>query len=203
MRSIDVVANAGNASACRPHALKVAEKRLKLTELVLRCVICGAGALVAVLVGTDTEVMEIFTLEKRAKFTDMRSLLFLVIANGMAASYCLVQGLRCAVCLFGESGSLLLSKPLAWIIFSCDQVMAYVLLSAAAAATQSAALAETGQHEFEWMKLCNLYRKFCTQVGEGIVGSYVVSLSMIALSCVSAFNLFRLYGGKGKSISVW
>ncbi|CAN6479020.1 unnamed protein product [Victoria cruziana] len=176
------------------------ERRLKITELILRCVICGAGILAAVIVGTDTEVKEIITIENTAKFTDMGSLLFLVIANGMAASYCLVQGLRCAVGMFGEKGSLSLNKPLAWIIFSCDQVMAYVTLSAAAAATQSAALAETGQPEFEWMKLCNLYKKFCIRVGVGIFGSYVVCLSTIALSCVSAFNLFRLYGNKGKSI---
>lgn len=82
--------------------------------------------------------------------------------------------------------------------------MAYVTLAAVAAAAQSAAFGEFGQSELQWMKICNLYGKFCTQVGEGVVSSFVVSLSMISLSGLSAFNLFRLYGNnKGKSSGAW
>ncbi|KAL6009608.1 hypothetical protein ACLOJK_000036 [Asimina triloba] len=101
-------------------------------------------------------------------------------------------------------GSVLFNKPLAWAIFSCDQVVAYVTLAAVAAAAESAALAKLGQPELQWMRICNMYGKFCTQIGEGIVSSVVVSLSMIALSGVSAFNLFRLYGAnKGKCSGRW
>lgn len=45
---------------------------------------------------------------------------FLVVANAVAAAYSLVQGLRCVVCML--RGKVLFSKPLAWIIFSGDQV---------------------------------------------------------------------------------
>ena len=45
---------------------------------------------------------------------------FLVIANGIAAGYSLIQGLRCVVSMV--RGSVLFSKGLAWAIFSCDQV---------------------------------------------------------------------------------
>ncbi|XP_020977081.1 protein tesmin/TSO1-like CXC 3 [Arachis ipaensis] len=44
---------------------------------------------------------------------------FLVVANGLAAGYSLIQGLRCVVSLV--RGSVLFSKPLAWAIFSADQ----------------------------------------------------------------------------------
>ncbi|KAF8414240.1 hypothetical protein HHK36_002240 [Tetracentron sinense] len=184
----------GNVAVYHGSNLMVVDRRVRVVEVVLRGVICGLGVVAAVLVGFDTQVKEIFSIQKKAKFTDMKALVFLVIANGIAAAYSLVQGLRCVVSMV--RGSVLFKKPLAWAIFSCDQVMAYMMLAAVAAATQSALIAELGQQELQWMKICNMYGKFCSQVGEGIASAVVVSLSMVALSCISAFNLFRLYGGK-------
>ncbi|VVA30661.1 PREDICTED: CASP [Prunus dulcis] len=125
---------------------------------------------------------------------------FLVIVNGIIAAYSLVQVLRCVVSMV--RGNVLFSKPIAWIIFSGDQVMAYVSVAAVGAAAQSAVFAKLGQSELQWMKICNMYDKFCNQVGEGIASALLVSLSTVVLSCISAFNLFRLYGGnKSKSSS--
>nr|CAD1822675.1 unnamed protein product [Ananas comosus var. bracteatus] len=159
--------------------VKLVERRVKVAEVVLRCLICGLGVIAAALVGTDSQVRRIFSLEKRARFTDMKALVFLVIANGVAAA-------------------------LGMAIFSCDQMMAYVALAAVAAAAESAVLGQFGQAELQWMKICNLYSKFCTRVGEGIVSAFLVSISMVTISCISAFNLFRLYGpNKGKNSGSW
>lgn len=46
---------------------------------------------------------------------------FLVIANGIAAAYSFFQVLRCVVSMV--RGSVLFNKPLAWAIFSGDQVL--------------------------------------------------------------------------------
>lgn len=82
--------------------------------------------------------------------------------------------------------------------------MAYVTVAALAAAAQSAVFAKLGQPELQWMRTCNIYEKFCNQVGEGIATSVFVSLSAVIVSCISAFNLFRLYGGnKDKSSARW
>ncbi|XP_019052728.1 PREDICTED: CASP-like protein 2B1 [Nelumbo nucifera] len=204
----DVTVSPGNVPVYHKNNLEVIDRRVKVAEVVLRCMICGLGILAAVLVGSDTQVREIFTIRKKAKFTDMKALVFLLIANGIAAGYSFIQSLRCVVSVI--RGSLLVNKPLAWAIFSGDQVshlclrlrlscftlrvMAYVLMAAFAAAAQSSVIAEMGQPEWQWMKVCNLYEKFCTQAGEGMVIALVVSLSMITLSFISAFNLFRLYG---------
>jgi hypothetical protein len=48
---------------------------------------------------------------------------FLVIANGMAACYSLLQGARCLVSIL--TGGVLISRPMAWAIFSCDQASIY------------------------------------------------------------------------------
>ncbi|KAI4298796.1 hypothetical protein L6164_032313 [Bauhinia variegata] len=179
--------------------LKALDRRVRIVELVLRCVILGLGLLAAVLVGTDTQVKEIFSIQKKAKFTDMKALVFLVIANALVAGYSFIQGLRCVVSMV--KGSILFSKPLAWVIFSGDQVMAYMTVAAVAAAAQSAVIAKLGQPELQWIKICNMYGKFCNQVGEGIASALVVSISMVVLSCISAFSLFRLYGGSNTNKS--
>ncbi|XP_043689637.1 CASP-like protein 2B1 [Telopea speciosissima] len=182
----------GNVIVYHGSNLKVIDRRLRVAELVLRCVICGLGVLAAALLASDSQVRVIFSIQKKAKYTDMKALVFLVIANAMAAAYSFIQGLRCAVSMI--RGNILFNRTLAWIIFSGDQVMAYVTVAAIAAVAQSAVIGEFGQPELQWMKTCNIYQKFCNQVGEGIVSAAVVCLSMVTLSCISAFNLFRLFG---------
>ncbi|XP_050215234.1 CASP-like protein 2B1 [Mercurialis annua] len=202
MSYLGVGISPGNVPVYHGSNLKVVDKRVRLAELLLRCLICGLGVLSAVLISTDTQVKEIFSIRKTAKFTDMKALVFLVIANGIAAAYSLVQGVRCVICMV--RGSVLFNKPVAWVIFSGDQVMAYLTLAAVAAAAQSAAFAKLGQPELQWMKICTMYGKFCNQVGEGIASAMLVSVSMVVLSCISAFSLFRLYGtNKAKDCIRW
>ncbi|XP_073307282.1 CASP-like protein 2B1 [Primulina huaijiensis] len=189
--NVGVRPSPGNVPVYHGSNLKLIDRRVRLVELVLRCVISGLAILSAVLIGTDSQVKEIFTIQKEAKFTDMKALVFLVVADGLAAAYSLVQVLRCVVNMI--RGIVLFNKPLAWAIFSGDQVMAYVTLAAVAAATQSALFAKFGQQEMQWMKICSMYGKFCNQIAEGIASSLLVSLSMVVMSAISAFSLFRLY----------
>ncbi|KAL7103105.1 hypothetical protein ACP275_08G160600 [Erythranthe tilingii] len=126
----------------------------------------------------------------------MKALVFLVVANGITAAYSLAQVLRCVLSMI--RGRVLFNKPLAWAIFAGDQVMAYLTLAAVAAAAQSAVLAKLGQTALQWMSICNIYGKFCNQIGEGIASGLLVSLSMIVLSAISAFSLFRLYGDNNR-----
>ncbi|CAJ1941482.1 unnamed protein product [Sphenostylis stenocarpa] len=181
--------------------LKVLDRRVRIAELVLRGVSLGLGVLAIALVVTDSQVKEFFSFQKKAKFTDMKALVFLVVANGLTVGYSLIQGLRCVVSMV--RGNVLFSKPLAWLIFSGDQVMAYLTVAAVAAALQSGMIGKAGQAELQWMKVCNMYGKFCNQMGEGIGSAFVVSLSMVALSCISAFSLFRLYGANKNKHAGW
>ncbi|RYR33962.1 hypothetical protein Ahy_A10g048659 [Arachis hypogaea] len=47
-------------------------------------------------------------------------------------------------------------------------VMEYVTWAGATALLQSAVFAKAGQPEVQWIKVCNMYGKFCNQVGEGV-----------------------------------
>ncbi|GAA0172295.1 hypothetical protein Leryth_024632 [Lithospermum erythrorhizon] len=178
--------------------MNIIDGRVKLVELGLRVVIFGLSLLAALLIATDSQVKEIFSIRKKATFKDMKSMVFLVIANGIAAGYSLVQVCRCIVSIV--RGSVLFNKPLAWVIFSGDQLMTYVSLAAVAAAAQSSVFAKLGQSELQWMKVCDLYNKYCNKAGEGFASALIASLSMVVLSGISGFSLFRLYGdNKSKS----
>ena len=50
------------------------DRRMKVAEIILRCLICGLGLVAAVIVGTDKQVKRFFTFEKRARFTNMKAL---------------------------------------------------------------------------------------------------------------------------------
>ncbi|MED6219488.1 hypothetical protein PIB30_036269 [Stylosanthes scabra] len=201
MSYLGVGVSPGTVPVYHSKDLKMLDRRVKIAEVVLRCVIIGLGVLATVLVVTDTQVKEILSFQKKAKYTDMKALVFLVVANALAAGYSLIQGLRCVLSII--RGSVLFSKPLAWIIFSADQVMAYVTVAAVAASVQSAVFAKAGQPELQWIKVCSMFGKFCNQVGEGVACAVVVSLSMVVLSCISAFSLFRLYGANKNKNAGW
>lgn len=202
MSYLGVGVSPGNVPVYHGSNLKAVDRKVRIAELVLRCLICGFGVLAAVLIGSDTQTKEIFSIRKIAKFTDMKALVFLVVASGLAAAYSLVQVLRCVVSMV--RGSVLFHKPLAWAIFSADQLMAYLMLAAVAAAAQSSVFAKFGEPELQWMKICTIYGKFCNQVGEGVASAVFASISMVLLSGISGFSLFRLYGGnKGKSSGGW
>ncbi|CAN7061974.1 unnamed protein product [Brassica rapa subsp. trilocularis] len=174
--------------------MKINERKVRLTELILRCLVCALALVSAILIVTDTQVREIFTIQKKAKYTDMKALVFLVVVNGIAAAYSLVHVARCVAGMM--KGSVLFSKPLAWAIFSGDQqAIAYLTVAGLAAAAQSAAFAKLGQPELQWMKICTMYGRFCNQVGEGIGVALLASVGMVLISCISALGLFRLYGG--------
>ncbi|CAN8274922.1 unnamed protein product [Cochlearia groenlandica] len=172
--------------------MKLIDRRLRLTELLLRCSVTALSLLSLILVVTDTQVKLIFTIEKRAKYSDMKSLVFLVVANGIATVYSLLQSVRCLVGTM--KGTVLLRKSLAWAIFSLDQGMAYMSVAAIAAAAESGLIGKNGEEKLQWMKLCNMYGKFCNRMSGGAAIALFASIAMVFVSCISAFSLFRLYG---------
>ena len=74
MSYLGVGVSPGNVPVYHGSYLKVVDRGVRIAELVLRCAICGLAVLAAVLIGTDTQVKEIFTIKKEAKFTEMKAL---------------------------------------------------------------------------------------------------------------------------------
>ncbi|KAF8102884.1 hypothetical protein N665_0190s0005 [Sinapis alba] len=192
MSYLGVGISPGNIAVYHGGKMKLIDRRLRLTELLLRCSVTALAFLALIIIVTDTQVKQIFTIEKRAKYTNMKSLVFLVVANGIAAVYSLLQLLRCV--MGSMKGSVLFSKPLAWAIFSGDQAMAYMSVAAIAAASESGVIGIRGEEELQWMKVCNMFGKFCNRGAGGVASAMLASIAMVFVSCISAFSLFRLYG---------
>ncbi|KAF8661138.1 hypothetical protein HU200_057247 [Digitaria exilis] len=175
-------------------AVAVAERKVKLAELSLRAILCVLSALAAALVATDAQTKTFFSsYQKKATFRDMKAMVFLVFATAAAAAYSLLQAARC--CVTAARPPTARSRALAWCVFSCDQALAYVVLAALAAALQASVIAKRGQPELQWMEICGMYGAFCRQAGGGIASAVGAALAAALLAFVSAFNVFRLYGG--------
>ena len=74
MNYLGVGASPGTVPVYHSTDPKVLDRRVRVAELVLRCLILGLGILAAMLVGTDSEVHEIFSIQKKATFKDMKAL---------------------------------------------------------------------------------------------------------------------------------
>ncbi|KAH9305026.1 hypothetical protein KI387_009430, partial [Taxus chinensis] len=170
---------------------------LRRSEVLLRFGVVIMSFISALTVGIASQTERVVGLEKTAKFIFIKALIFLVTTEGILAGYSLLQGFRCVSGMY--KGSILTSKPLAWVIFSCDQMMTYISLAAAASAAESAYIAERGITELNWIKVCVYFKRFCFQTGGGVVMGFLAGVSMVVLSGMSAYNLFRLYGSNSRS----
>lgn len=81
------------------------------------------------------------------------------------------------------------------------QGVTYVLFSATMAALQGSLIAVTGVGSFQWSKVCNIYTRFCVQVGGSLICGIAASLAMAVVSSLSAYRLFRLYPSVARSAS--
>ncbi|PAN21155.1 hypothetical protein PAHAL_3G445800 [Panicum hallii] len=169
-----------------------AERKVRVAELALRALLCGLAALAAALVATDAQTRTFFSFQKKATFRDMKAMVFLVVATGVAAGYSLLQAARCCCCGLQPTSR----RALAWCVFSCDQALAYAVLAALAAALQASLIAKRGQPELQWMGICAMYGAFCRQAGGGLASAVGAGVAAVLVAFISAFNLFRLYGDK-------
>ncbi|KAI3892593.1 hypothetical protein MKW92_037011 [Papaver armeniacum] len=162
-------------------------------EILLRIVSIVALVITSCLVALDTETELVFgVLHRKATVKDLDALGILVIVEAVAAGYNFIQLFRC----FLITTSFKTSPKLAWLCFLLDQIAAYVSFATNSAAAQASLLAITGANVFQWLKLCNIYTRFCFQIGGSLFCGFVASLLMAGISSISAFNLFRHYSTK-------
>ncbi|XP_021277494.1 CASP-like protein XL3 [Herrania umbratica] len=170
-------------------SIQKAEAFLRLCAILLL-------VLTACLVGFDSQTKVIFYVEKKASFKDLRALIGLVYITSLAAAYNLVQ-LSCYSFSTRCKGSSLQSyKYLAWLRYVLDQAAVYVVFAGNFAAFEHSLLVVTGEENFQWMKWCNKYTRFCFQIGGSLLCGFVASLIMVFIASISAFNLFRLFSPK-------
>ncbi|XP_054807373.1 CASP-like protein 2C1 [Prosopis cineraria] len=162
-------------------------------EICLRLSAILVLVLTACLVAFDSQTKVILYITKKATYNDLEALKILVYVTSAAAVYNLLQ--ICKHFVSGYSGGKYNGYLLylAWLCFLLDQVGVYLTFGTNTAAAEAAAIALDGAKAMMWMKVCDKYRRFCVQIGVALLCGYVACIVMTVISCVSAYNLFRLY----------
>ncbi|KAI9126117.1 hypothetical protein K1719_003535 [Acacia pycnantha] len=165
-------------------------------EICLRVSAILVLVLTALLVAFDSQTKVILYLTKKATYHDLEALKILVSVTSAAAVFNLLQICKLIFLVPAFSGGKSNGHYLlylAWLCFLLDQVGMYVTFGVNTAAVEAAMIALNGVKATLWMKVCDRFTRFCVQMGVALLCGYVASLIMAIISCVSAYNLFRLY----------
>ncbi|CAL0325580.1 unnamed protein product [Lupinus luteus] len=171
-------------------------------EVYLRISAILILVLAACLIAFDTQTKVIvFTIEKKATYKDVNALKILVYITSVAAGYNMLQ--LCKHSAWAYSGSKFERSyiSMAWISLLLDQMAVYITFASNSAALEASVLAITGSQTFEWIKLCNRFTRFCSQIGGAMFCGYVASFIMALISTISAYRVFRMYSPKLYTVS--
>ena len=72
-----------------------------------------------------------------------------------------------------------------------DLLLTVLLFTANSAATALSVIAENGNANLLWDKVCNLYDEYCAHITASIVLSFFASLSYLFLVLLAIFSLHR------------
>lgn len=125
-------------------------------------------------------------ISRKAKYTDVKALVFYSYVNGVVAGYLLLHAIYSIFASF-KSGSVRLRL---WATFIVDQLMIYVLIAAASVATEVSYIAKEGATKVAWEPVCDMFGKFCDQVGGSLIACFFGILVLAALVVISAYQLF-------------
>ena len=76
------------------------------------------------------------------------------------------------------------------LVWKLQQVIAYLLMAAAAASSDVAYISKNGLDYIGWMEHCSYYSRFCSQAGISLVLTYFSMLIFAIQSMLSAHQLF-------------
>jgi len=79
----------------------------------------------------------------------------------------------------------------------CEQIAVYITFSTNTAAAGASLIAVKGSEAFQWVKVCDKFKRFCVQIGGAFLCGYVASILMALVSTISAYKVFRMYSPKG------
>ncbi|XP_062178720.1 CASP-like protein 2C1 [Phragmites australis] len=162
-------------------------------EGLLRAACAALAAAAAMLLGLSTQTETVLLVRKKATVKDVQALWVLAMTAVAAAGYHLLQLLKCFYLGRFAVSPYRNSRALAWTCLLLDKACAYTTFATTVAATQACMIALEGAHAVQWIKLCNIYTRFCEQIGGSLALGMLAAAGTTVLSAVSARNLFRLY----------
>ncbi|XP_024522667.1 CASP-like protein SELMODRAFT_431320 [Selaginella moellendorffii] len=159
------------------------------TSLLLRIATAVLCTLTLAFLVTSKERKEIASIDIVAIWSNSKALIFLAVVSGICLGYSLLHAAVFLVMLSGNRNPLARKKALDWMVFLADQLLAYAMLSAAAASAEVAYLAKNGQVSSGWFAVCNAFSGFCNKVGVALVLSFFSVIPLAINAFISAYHL--------------
>ncbi|XP_057476982.1 CASP-like protein 1 [Actinidia eriantha] len=166
---------------------------LVVADLVLR-VLLFALAVAAVVVMVTSEQTKLIPLPfppfgstRPAKFTHSPAFIYFVAALSVAGLYSILTTAVSFLALLKPGCS---TKLLAHVVIS-DVLILGIVASATGAAGGVAYIGLEGNSHVGWMKICNVYDKFCRHLGAAIIVSLFASVVLVLLVVLSAYSLSK------------
>eukprot|EP00258_Populus_trichocarpa_P007023 XP_002311310.3 casparian strip membrane protein 5 [Populus trichocarpa] len=176
----------GEASTIIAAPKRGINRGISIADLILRGVAAIGTFASALTMGTTSETLTIFTqpIMIRAKYNDLPSLTFFVIANSIVCGY-LVLSIPLSISHFIRREARITRIIL--VIF--DTAMVELLTAGASAATVVVYLAHKGNAN--WPAICQQFNNFCERISGSLIGSFASIIMIMLIIITSAVALSR------------
>ncbi|KAL3714974.1 hypothetical protein ACJRO7_006822 [Eucalyptus globulus] len=140
----------------------------RLFGLVLRLLALGATMSAAIVMGTSHERASVFAISFEAKYSDIPSFKYFMIANAVVSVYSFLV-------IF------LPAETLLWrLVAAFDMVVTLLLTSSVSAALAVAQVGKDGNVRAGWLPICGQVPKYCNHV-TGALGAGFAGLILYAM----------------------
>ncbi|KAJ4907644.1 CASP-like protein 2D1 [Raphanus sativus] len=117
-------------------------------------------------------------------YNSIMGLKYMVGVSAVCAIYALLSTISSWV-------ACLVSK--AWLFFVPDQVLAYLMTTSVAGATEIVYLLNKGDKPVTWSEVCSSYPHFCSKLTIALGLHVFVLLAFLFISVISAYRAFSLF----------
>ncbi|KAK4781466.1 hypothetical protein SAY86_015568 [Trapa natans] len=161
---------------------------VSVLDFVLRVMafICTLGSAIAM--GTANETLPFFTrfFRFRARFDDLPTLTFFVVANGIVSGYLV---LSLPISIFHIMRSSAKNSRIVLMIF--DTIMLGLLVAGASSSAAIVYLAHKGNMKTNWFPICQQFNSFCERISGSLIGSYGGAVLLIVIILLTGIALSR------------
>ncbi|XP_057534994.1 casparian strip membrane protein 2-like [Amaranthus tricolor] len=157
-----------------------------IIDFVVRLLAVAAALAATIAMGTTDQTLPFFTqfFQFRARYYDLPSFTYFVIANAIVAAY-LVLSMPFSIVTIVRP----LAKAPRLILIIFDTIALTLTVSAASAAAAIVYLAHQGNTNTNWIAICQQFDNFCQRSSGAVVASFITAVLFILLVILSTVAL--------------
>ncbi|KAJ0843893.1 Casparian strip membrane protein 1 [Helianthus annuus] len=165
-----------------------ANRGIAILDFFLRLVAIVGTLASAIAMATTNQTLPFFSqfVRFRAKFNDLPSFTFFVVASAIVCAY-LILSLAFSILHIAKAKAV----NTRFLLLFLDTAAMGLLMAGSAAATAIVQLAHKGNNKVNWFAICQQYNDFCKRVSGSLIGSYAGVVVLILLILLSGVALSR------------